>query len=550
VDIFISYKSDERSVAKQLATKLTQAGYSVWWDNALLAGDRFHREIEVALDTSLAVVVLWSRQSIQSEWVQAEAERARRAEKVIPVIIDDLLHTELPMLFHGLHVASLNGWDGSARNPGYKALLSALKTRAGQPGPTMHAKAAEAKLAKTVKESEVWAEITHPDHESIEEYRSYLTSFGPDSRFAELAKVRVARMARAPARFWSVPTAVAIVIGALIGSAAISTFLWVVLPLLTRAPSATAAPVGPVLPAVNHTDETYGFVLTFPGEFAEKGSDGLYEWNGAFLTLLSGSTHKASFRRQIETLQERALSQGGSLTYRSNDKSHFSGFTSEAQDRIFYVGALPLCAGSNYGGFRLEYAATSKSLFDPIIEKISASMHSSGWGMLCTYPRPTKGTIRAGTSGSANLRVRPASDGIALATLPDRTSVNISSFYDTWYKVIVAGGQEGYVSQQSVKVDQYVDIGFERRFIQIVSFSDVEEAKAYVNQSRRPLSVYLSITGWYAVTLAETYHKDEAAAVLATLLADAAVPRDSTDTYGNTYVRKICSRGLDQLTCV
>src|SRR4051794_12305986 len=82
-DIFISYKKEEREVAALLATRLTEAGYDVWWDDALLAGERFEDEISTVLDESRMVVVLWSAQSVKSDWVKAEAESARQQKKAL-----------------------------------------------------------------------------------------------------------------------------------------------------------------------------------------------------------------------------------------------------------------------------------------------------------------------------------------------------------------------------------------------------------------------------------------------------------------------------------
>lgn len=97
-DIFISYKKEERETASTLATRLTEAGYEVWWDDALLAGERYEDEIAAVLDQSRAVVVLWSRASVKSEWVKAEAEAARQQKKAFPIIIDDMSPTPFAAL--------------------------------------------------------------------------------------------------------------------------------------------------------------------------------------------------------------------------------------------------------------------------------------------------------------------------------------------------------------------------------------------------------------------------------------------------------------------
>lgn len=194
-DIFISYKKEERTVAIRLATRLTEAGYDVWWDAALLAGERFEDEIAAVLMDSRAVVVLWSRKSVGSDWVKAEAETARQQKKALPAVIDDLPIDGLPLLFRGLHVTYLTGWEGEPDHPGYTELMKALRDRLGAAkGPELSAPQAEAKLAQSVGEAEVWAAIVSAPNESADEYRAYLKRFGPNGRFAELAQLRIARL--------------------------------------------------------------------------------------------------------------------------------------------------------------------------------------------------------------------------------------------------------------------------------------------------------------------------------------------------------------------
>ena len=195
-DIFISYKKEERTVAVQLATRLTEAGYDVWWDAALLAGERFEDEIAAVLMDSRAVIILWSRKSVGSDWVKAEAETARQQKKALPAVIDDLPIDSLPLLFRGLHVTYLSGWEGEPDHPGYAELMKALRDRLGAAkGPELSAPQAEAKLARSVDEAEVWAAIVSAPTESVDEYRAYLKRFGHDGRFAELAQIRIARLA-------------------------------------------------------------------------------------------------------------------------------------------------------------------------------------------------------------------------------------------------------------------------------------------------------------------------------------------------------------------
>ena len=153
-DVFISYKKEEREIASTLAARLTEAGYDVWWDDALLAGERYEDEIAAVLDRSHAVVVLWSRQSVKSEWVKAEAEAARQQKKALPVIIDDMPPTQMPLLYRGMHAARFEGWTGETTHAGYVELIGSIRDRIGDAkGPELTPRQAEARLAETASEA-------------------------------------------------------------------------------------------------------------------------------------------------------------------------------------------------------------------------------------------------------------------------------------------------------------------------------------------------------------------------------------------------------------
>ena len=62
-DIFISYASADRERAKVIAEALAARGFSVWWDRVIPPGRQFDEVIEVAVDASRCVVVLWSKTS-------------------------------------------------------------------------------------------------------------------------------------------------------------------------------------------------------------------------------------------------------------------------------------------------------------------------------------------------------------------------------------------------------------------------------------------------------------------------------------------------------
>jgi site-specific recombinase XerD len=93
--VFLSYAREDSVFAALWETKLVREGYSVFRDtSSILGGARWQQEIEHAVKTSLAVIVLVSPSSADSQWVNNECSLARYSNRpVIPVLIqfiDDL----------------------------------------------------------------------------------------------------------------------------------------------------------------------------------------------------------------------------------------------------------------------------------------------------------------------------------------------------------------------------------------------------------------------------------------------------------------------------
>ena len=100
-DVFISYSSQDRAVAAELASELEQAGVSAWWDRELVAGEDFDRVIEKEIEDSKIVLVLWSEGAASSRWVRDEASLAIKLDKYCPVKISAMT---LPLGFRSQHV--------------------------------------------------------------------------------------------------------------------------------------------------------------------------------------------------------------------------------------------------------------------------------------------------------------------------------------------------------------------------------------------------------------------------------------------------------------
>ena len=86
--IFLSYSRDDQPVAARVAAGLERAGFTVWWDQSLAPGEAYDKVTEKALEEAAAVVVLWSRRSVESRWVRAEATQANARGVLVPAMIE------------------------------------------------------------------------------------------------------------------------------------------------------------------------------------------------------------------------------------------------------------------------------------------------------------------------------------------------------------------------------------------------------------------------------------------------------------------------------
>lgn len=106
-DIFISHSKPDRFEVEKLAAMLEAEGWSVWWDKSLTAGDAYRDEIMKQLANARAVIAVWTPVSIKSDWVRAEAGRAKADGKLIPVKSDNVTYGDLPMPFGEMHTLPL-----------------------------------------------------------------------------------------------------------------------------------------------------------------------------------------------------------------------------------------------------------------------------------------------------------------------------------------------------------------------------------------------------------------------------------------------------------
>jgi hypothetical protein len=120
-DIFISYSSEDRPRVETLAKSLQDQGWRVFWDRTIPAGKTWREYIGKALENARSVVVVWSKASVKSKWVQEEADWGFDKEILIPILFDAVVP---PLGFRAVQAADLTNWDPSQSSPNFEKLVA------------------------------------------------------------------------------------------------------------------------------------------------------------------------------------------------------------------------------------------------------------------------------------------------------------------------------------------------------------------------------------------------------------------------------------------
>ena len=129
-DIFISYASEDRPRAQMLAEALERYGWSTFWDRTIPIGKTWRETIGKELNDARCVIVLWSKTSIQSGWVQEEADDATRRGVLVPILIENV---QPPIGFRSIQAAHLENWDGTEPTQGFRRLIADIAALIGPP---------------------------------------------------------------------------------------------------------------------------------------------------------------------------------------------------------------------------------------------------------------------------------------------------------------------------------------------------------------------------------------------------------------------------------
>lgn len=124
--VFISFRSDDRDTARQVAARFRDAGIDTWFDETdLEPGDRYKEKIANHIFKCFAFVPLVSKHSVSGdpqpwfyrfEWrraIEAADFRSDASRFILPLLVDDTSPKDeaIPAAFRALHIAPLAKLD-------------------------------------------------------------------------------------------------------------------------------------------------------------------------------------------------------------------------------------------------------------------------------------------------------------------------------------------------------------------------------------------------------------------------------------------------------
>jgi hypothetical protein len=123
-DIFVSYAREDRDRARLLAETLSaQGGWSIFWDRHIPHGHDFVEYLQAQLDQARCVIVLWSKNSVGSQFVRDEAAEGQNG-RLVPVLIEAV---RPPLGFRQLQRADLTDWTGQPSHEEFDRLVTSIQ---------------------------------------------------------------------------------------------------------------------------------------------------------------------------------------------------------------------------------------------------------------------------------------------------------------------------------------------------------------------------------------------------------------------------------------
>jgi hypothetical protein len=127
-DVFLSYSHKDSEFVRDLVKPLEAEGFSVWWDHTIPPGKTWDDVIARGIREAKACIIVWSPNSVISDWVKEEATLAKEGGKYLPIQIAADLP---PMGFRRIQAADLRNWNGNAQDPQWRLLVTEIANLVG-----------------------------------------------------------------------------------------------------------------------------------------------------------------------------------------------------------------------------------------------------------------------------------------------------------------------------------------------------------------------------------------------------------------------------------
>ncbi len=180
IDVFISYKKEERDLADLVAQALENSGYRQVSDLAIDTGDSFPLAIDRMIRQARLTVVLWTEASVQSRWVLEEAFLARDLGRYLGVFVD---RVELPA---GLRTEQGLDLAKAALRDQVPTIIETVTRRIGLPQTSPEIARAQSEAVSDEARFFDWAERG----DTPERYEAFLTEY-PSGTLAGDARKRL-----------------------------------------------------------------------------------------------------------------------------------------------------------------------------------------------------------------------------------------------------------------------------------------------------------------------------------------------------------------------
>ncbi len=192
IDIFVSYKREERDIALSVSRAIQNSGYSVVTDLNVQNADDFDETIDLMIGAAKLVVVLWTPMATKSRWVRKEASEAERLGKYFGVVVKSVEPEDLP-----LSVRTNQFLDISKNTPSgdFFQLTQEIGRIVGPP--SFNAKEAVSRSATLNGDLEFFQVANAVD--DVSGYKAYLRVY-PKGNFVEAARNRIRALTK-----WYVP---------------------------------------------------------------------------------------------------------------------------------------------------------------------------------------------------------------------------------------------------------------------------------------------------------------------------------------------------------